>query len=286
MRILVSKVFIFLFLIGAAIASASSSSDCTLQRRNMSLDIDYNNQPIIAIGLPKSGTTSLHAYLKSIHPSIHSGHQELYEECPSKMFPIPAITLDDGNSTWSKISTPDPSFVKNKVCPFAFYIQKAIADGKKPFDYLQEKGLNTFAQLDVITYDHPRFPQLDVLDRIIDAYPNAFFIHHIREVNSHVSSIMRWGTMYERLKESGALRNLNQSNKAKTTQELLAEWIMWSREHIRSKFLERPGVRYLEVDLEAAENMAASSISIFVGARCIHKVEQKNQNTDHPAPNH
>eukprot|EP01031_Cornospumella_fuschlensis_P035744 gene35744-43357_t len=235
--------------------------------------------------MPKSGTTSLHLYLKSIDPSIRSGHQELAESCPQSIFPIPAITLDDKNSTWSQITAPDPSLVKNKVCPFAFYIQKAIADGKKPFQYLQEKGLNTFVQLDIITVDHPRFPQLDVLDRIIDAYPQAFYIHHMRDVHSHVNSLLRWGGMAERLKDSGVLRRLGQRDgaAAPALPELLAEWISTSREHIRSKFLERPGVRYLEVDLEAAEDMATSSISVFVGARCLHKMEQKNQTAGHAA---
>lgn len=267
----------------AVTPTTPSSSNCRLQRRNASLDIDYNAQPIIAIGLPKSGTTALDAYLKSIHPSIRSGHQEVFEACPSNMFPIPAVTLDDGNSTWPAIVKPDPSLVKNKVCPFAFYIQKAIADDKKPLEYLQAKGLNSFVQLDVITYDHPRFPQLDVLERIIDAYPNAFFIHHIREVSGHVSSIMRWGTMSERLKDSGALRKLSQIGQSTTLQESLADWIVWSRGHIRSKFLERPGVRYVEVDMEDAEDMAASTISIFVGARCVHRVEKNIQDTDRVA---
>lgn len=259
--------------------SSAKQTSCIIERHNKSVEIDYNQQPIIGIGLPKSGTTSLHAYFQTIHPAIHSGHQQVEAACPSKLFPIPPITTDLPNVTWSKVTHGDGAFTRHNKCAFAYYIQRAIADGKKPLEYLIKKGFNAFAQLDEITYEHPRFPQIDLIDQFLDAYPEAFYIHHIRNVSKHVSSIVRWGEMSKRIKLSGVMNREGRTiDPSHSIEQALADWILWHREFVRDKFLQRPGVRYIEVDLEAAEEMASSTISVFVGARCIHRVEQMNHN--------
>lgn len=274
--------FVSLFLLSTlwpAWLSNAKQVPCMIERHNKSVDIDYNKRPIIGIGLPKSGTTSLHAYFQTIHPNIHSGHQQVEDVCPTKLFPVPPIKTDLPNVTWSKITHGDIAFTRHNRCAFAYFIQKAIADGKKPLEYLIRKGFNAFAQLDEITYEHPRFPQIDLLDVFLDAYPDAFYIHHIRNVTKHVSSIARWGAMAERIRLSGVMNREGRiADPSQSVEEALADWILWHREYVRDKFLQRPGVRYIEVDLEKSEEMASATISVFVGARCIHKVEQKNHN--------
>eukprot|EP01031_Cornospumella_fuschlensis_P037108 gene37108-45043_t len=260
---------------------------CSIERLNRTVEIDYNKRPIIGIGLPKSGTTSLHAYFQTIHPAIRSGHQQIEDVCSPRLFPIPPIKTDNPNVTWSKVTHIDPAFGRHNRCAFAYYIQKAVADGKKPLEYLIKRGFNAFAQLDQITYEHPRFPQIDLIDTFLDAYPDAFYIHHIRNVSRHVSSIARWGAMAERIRLSGVMnREGRKTDPSQTVEQALADWILWHREYVREKFMQRPGVHYIEVDLEAAEEMASSTISVFVGARCIHHVEQKNHNAGFKYKNH
>eukprot|EP01031_Cornospumella_fuschlensis_P025648 gene25648-30978_t len=196
------------------------------------------------------------------------------------MFPIPAIATDVSNVTWSAILSGEGS---SGHCAFAYHIQRAVADGKKPLESLLDTGLNAFAQLDEVYWSHPRFPQVDLIDHILDAYPDAFYIHHIRNVTNHVASIMNWNDLSKRILASGIMsRQLSQgqsfskSSSEQSIEEMLASFILRHREFIRDKFLKRPTVRYLEIDLELAEEMASASISIFVGARCIHKMAKKN----------
>lgn len=241
--------------------------------------IDYQKHPIIAVGLPKSGTSSLAEFLNAANPRIHSDHQLLPCPKPNYLFPLPAVTVENG-VVWAAIHD---SQVIHNICENALFIQRAIADNKPPFHYLLlNTTRNAFVQI-----DHDAnlnwgivLPQLDAMNMILDAYPDGLYIHHIRNASAHASSIMRWGSMSQRLK--GALRRYPQIDSKASLEKQFEQWILLVREETRMKFLLRPLVRYLEVDVDDDPD-AAAKISIFVGATRFKGMPHINTNTKNPS---
>lgn len=246
--------------------------------------MDYSIHPIIAIGLPKSGTTSVYTFLTSLSPVIQSRHYATRGACNASMFPIPAILIPIHNHyrniTWPAIIRPADGY--NTFCPFAYYIQQAVAQGRRPLANLLARGLNSLVQLDLIDYTVSRFPQLDLLPHILDAYPDGLYIHHTRNASIHASSILTWNRLGERLEASGVLDMvyappnlleysiLPRSHKEQSNEAFLhsriVRWILHARAYVRHLVLQRPGLRYVEVDLEEDAEAAAANIAVLVGA--------------------
>ena len=117
--------------------------------------------PILNVGFPKSGTSSLHSYFKC------AGYKSRHSEAGTCMHKV----FDDieGNKT------------------------------KSPLDY-QCVGNNMIAtQLDSSRKGQCYWPQITLLDEIHHSVPNATFVLLFRDVRDWIRSINQWGTLRKRL---------------------------------------------------------------------------------------
>lgn len=92
-------------------------------------------------------------------------------------------------------------------CYVGVIMQRAIANGKPPLEYLVEKGFNVFSQLDVFLppYDISLWPQVDALKNLVDAYPKAYFIHtHM----SNWASVEEYADRLNKFPTAGLLNRL------------------------------------------------------------------------------
>jgi hypothetical protein len=101
------------------------------------------------------------------------------------------------------INEPDGCFV-------AVLVQRAIAEGKKPFDdMIRVGGYQAFTQIDITKPEQDElflWPQIDALQNIVDAYPEAYYIHtRHQEPSGHVSVLDSWNHYLKRLRMTGLL---------------------------------------------------------------------------------
>ncbi|KAJ1381070.1 hypothetical protein B484DRAFT_411831, partial [Ochromonadaceae sp. CCMP2298] len=148
---------------------------------------------VVAVGMPKSGTTSLFGFLNQLDGDYSATHWTS-KKCNHSMYPIPALRLQ--NVTWKAIEHGDNRTSNMEGhCYNGVQIQRAMVDGRPPLSYLMQNGINAVVQMDVITHDLNIWPQIDALEPILDAYPRARYVHHIRNITEHVSSINRWSDL-------------------------------------------------------------------------------------------
>jgi hypothetical protein len=126
--------------------------------------IEYWPNPIIVVGLPKSGTNSIASYFRCGGIERVSHHRCLNRACGS-------------------------------------IIRKNVLEGRKP---LSNTGrANVYAQMDV-EFDPTRglpcyFPQIEALEQIHAAHPQSTFILNTRNTTRWVESLRAWSGMDRRL---------------------------------------------------------------------------------------
>ena len=130
---------------------------------------------IFVLGMPKTGTTSLHeafvrAGLNSVHWALDQGKN---------------LSKDKQLRLWGAGS---------ECRLVGRLIDQAVSEGKEPLAYLpQVEALAEMngmfwkdkAQTTVQAY----FPQMDHLERLLEAYPNAYFILNVRNLDDWVKSV-------------------------------------------------------------------------------------------------
>ena len=176
-----------------------------------------NSSIIINLGMPKSGTTSLDFALKKLH--VKTSHQVYW--CDDKWTPLNKTTVG-GNftekivwpSVWKNIYV---STCQERCCFLGIEMQRAISQHLPPLQTLINKGYRAFTQLDVCYPNDPNvfyklssglciFPQVDALEDIVRAYPNALYIYtHRIKFSSHILSIRDYNGMLDRFKSAGYL---------------------------------------------------------------------------------
>jgi hypothetical protein len=219
-------------------------------------------QIIIGVGLPKSGSTSLNRYLNNCGAGIRSIH--FTSSCVRSVYPIPAVRVN--GVIWGALEVPElAGRLRGQQCTIAALFQRALADGQKPLEYVLKGNVNAVVQLDSDLGQMAVYPQIDALDIILDSYPNALYIHHIRKVTRHAASIIGWHDMAQRMQEKGTLGRFPGQNENKTIEENLIVWIETARDIVRSEFADRPEIKYLEVDIEGDAG-ASRKLAAFVGA--------------------
>jgi hypothetical protein len=229
-----------------------------------------NGHLIIQVGLPKSGTTSLMQGFDEL--GVVGSHWWFPpHECNhSAVDPIRAVSVSTNYmpSRWDHV--PELS-----GCFLGTMIQKAIADGHKPFHYILQHGahrnqsIQGFFQLDVcsVTPSHSfcRFPQVYALDQITEAYPNAYYIMTKRKsLEEHIASMHAWGDMVNRWKTHGYLDIFPGQSSAKTLLENGMLAVAGMENITRNFFRSRFQLKYLEVCLEdvGADQQIAQFLNI------------------------
>lgn len=231
------------------------------------------------VGLPKSGTTSIHDALRRLH--IKSAHFSV----PARFcnYPINEVTVG-GNSTkatiWHEVDFSDEPRVS---CYVGAVVQSNIAQKLDPMHSLIESGYRAFAQVDVCypSFNLNIWPQLDALEEIVEAYPDAYYIHTRRvEVEAHVASIEAWHKMLDRFKDAGMLHKYIPDDfkiyHNKTDFELGVIFVKAANTFTAEFFAHRPYLKFLDIYIE--DKNAAAKLGHFLG---IENFELLHDNTGH-----
>ena len=184
---------------------------------------------IFVVGLPKAGTSSLHTYLSK--SGIKSCHQ----------------TCRKNNSEVI------PTF---RICDNASKNQPLLAG----FDFV-----DAFTQLDWLLPCNKDlkcatcWPQLTLIPLLDKQYPGSKFILNTRNISNHVSSIMRWGNLAQRIQKNNVpFFSMTRG----TLEDNLAAWITSHNDFVRHFFFNSND--FVEIDIENSEE-AALSLNNFLG---------------------
>lgn len=183
---------------------------------------------IFVVGLPKAGTTSLHAYLTK------SGISSCHQNCRKGSVRIDTI----------------------KIC------QNAVLDEPllQGFEFV-----DAFTQLDILQPCDKNlncascWPQMNMIRALDKQYPGSKFILNARNISDHVDSIMRWGNLAKRIQANDA--PFFTKRKGPITQNL-AEWISSHNNFIRRYFANSRD--FVEIDIQNGTD-AAMKLNTFLG---------------------
>lgn len=203
---------------------------------------EYFNEthPIIVVGLPKSGTTSVTDFLRLF--GISGAHQFINLKYCSNIYPLPSLEVDN-KVIWKEIKTP------THKCFISELMQLAITKNKDPLHYLFKNDIYAITQMDAC-YEVDLWPQIDALSFLLNAYPNAYYIHTIRpNLTAHVNSILHWSDLSHRMKINGQLNRFIGQSPHLTNSENLQIFIQNAHRIVRHHFKRYPSYKYLELDL-------------------------------------
>jgi len=230
---------------------------------------------IILVGLPKSGTTAVHdTFLERGISSVHHHVEEhVHQLCPPDEFPIDGVTVG-GNATgrttyWHPVPAP------MHHCYVGNIVQRALVNGLSPLEYMTEKGVVAFCQLDVC---YPPsvclFPQFEAIEEITTAYPDAHYIHTRRiTVDVHVASLTAWKggdfhqqekeTLVDRLRVGGYLSMFPTQSANQSEVDNLKHFVRDVSKQTVGFFEKRPHLKFLDVAIE--DPNAGYKIGTFLG---------------------
>jgi hypothetical protein len=201
--------------------------------------------PIIVIGLPKSGTTSVTDFLQL--SGVKAAHQFINMKHCEGIWPIPAVKVDN-EVRWERVQTP------THKCFIGELIQLALSQKKPPLTYLFKAGFYAASQMDAC-YEVDLWPQIDALSFLMQAYPSAYFVHTIRDnITAHANSILHWSDLAHRMKTSGQLsRFVGQSSENSILQNIEV-FIHNSQRIVKHHFRRYPNLRFLELRVSDSDS--------------------------------
>jgi hypothetical protein len=229
-----------------------------------------DTHPIILLGLPKSGTTSVSQFLSNFN--IFNAHQSIGipSEACSEIYPLKQVTVDHGIIWKSKKTSPSPS-----SCHTSELIQAAISQNKEPLHYLFQNEIFAVTQLDTCLDSIDIWPQIDSLSYLLKAYPHAYYIHTIRNRIDHARSIKNWGNLSDRMAQNGHLSRFPEQSPSLSKEENLLIFIDKAREIVQQKFLhhspQSPSLNpsqiknYLELDV--SDPSAGIKLAMFLNLK-------------------
>lgn len=170
------------------------------------------------LGLPKSGTTTLHTALEKA--GVKSAHWEFYPR--------------------SGIGLRSHQFV-------GAYIYRHYLRGIDPLAGMKEWDAVT--QADLIVAPHSLWPQMDyaLLQKIRKHHPKCLFVLLTRDPAKVANSIIRWGDMHKRFMKMGAPWLTPVMAKSEAG---FHDWVVGHYERTRALFADDP--HFLEVDIADA----------------------------------
>jgi len=164
-------------------------------------------------------------------------------------------------------------------------IQSNIVNRLAPLHSLIESGYQAFAQVDVCypSFNLNIWPQLDALEEIVAAYPDAYYIHTRRvEVEAHVASIEAWHKMLDRFKASGLLHKYIPSYLHNTTDFALGLlFVKAANKFTENFFAHRPYLKFLDIYIE--DKNAAAKLASFLE---VENLELMHDNSGHYTKKH
>ena len=256
--------------------------------------LDQGEKLIILVGLPKSGTESMHTsfwtiHLKSAHWAINGNNKTL---C-TPYYPIESVSVGGNlttHTTYSKIVKKD----ENLPCYVGVVIQRALSNGLPPLHWLTKEGYIVFAQMDALDVPHDIYiwPQFEMLDEFFKHYPKAHYIYTRREfTNSHIASLNAYNGLLERFQKAGLLSKFEGQSESNSMFENGKIFIEKTREITLNAFKARPDIKFLDICIDCEHANVSEKINTFLGIKDFN-YEHKNTgrydkfHTASPTPPH
>jgi hypothetical protein len=235
------------------------TSVALLQKMNPKYKNLFNRtHPLLLIGLPKTGTTSLTGLLLSL--GVQVAHQYLNTKyCSEVSFPIPDVTVDN-NVTWKRVEKKAP------VCYVNHFMQHDLSkDLDDPLRSLFNTETYVVTQFDTCLDSLSVWPQIDALSFLLRAYPHASYLHSIRDPVAHVESILHWNDLSDRMNRTGLFNRFEgQSPTNKSKAKNIEIFIRKAQEIVRHQFEKYPSHKYLEIDMTKLSNASITELTKFL----------------------
>ncbi|CAJ1380669.1 unnamed protein product [Effrenium voratum] len=200
-------------------------------------------RPVVVLGLPKCGTTSLNdafvaAGLRSVHWALDVGKNS---------------KNDKQLREWG---TGSEERLVGRL------IQSAVMQNKPPFSLLPQ--VDAFAEINGLYWADRKkesvrafFPQVQYLQHLLQAYPDAHFILNVRDHGAWARSVSQHNDMQRRL----TLAELPNLPRGSGSAEELMAWAEWHHQRV-IKFATYSQVRFLRFDIDVH---GAAELSAFLG---------------------
>ncbi|CAE7901116.1 unnamed protein product [Symbiodinium microadriaticum] len=195
---------------------------------------------IFVLGMPKAGTTSLHeaflrAGLSSVHWALDQGKN---------------LSKDKQLRLWGDGSE---SRLVGRL------IEQAVSEGKEPLAYLPQ--VEALAEMNGMfwkdkakTTVQAYFPQMEHLERLLEAYPNAYFILNVRNLDDWVRSVNQHNDLRKRF-VCADLPGLPPQKGAKD--EELVEWVKAHQKRVLTLLPSRKAnLLHFNIDLHGSDELS------------------------------
>lgn len=198
----------------------------------MSVDESIGKHKIFIVGIPKCGTTSFHSFFNSL--GLKSGHWNVKEGFIGHI-----MTSNHMNG-------------------------RPLLSSLEDYDVLTQMDVNYEVEPGTI-YSH--WPQMSLLDTLINEHPDAYYILNTRNTASHVESLISVQKRHELL-EMCDIPGLP-SGKGKTRDEL-CQWVEWHQQYIRDFFGNKhPSIKFKEINIQKDD--VVNSLQSFLPIPLTHQ---------------
>lgn len=215
------------------------------------------DSPVIFLGIAKSGTTSLTHFFRNLNIGCHHWSMD------DKSFCLNNSVIRSARVENRIFWTSKHSMYRYSFCVVAMAIQAAIANKEKPLKYVLSNHTTVITQMDYCDKDSCVFPQIDSLNMIMDAYPNAYYVNNHRPIKDHSNSIMNWNDFAVRLENAGLLERFPGQAKVKERYEKVEIFLRYTYDKIQNAFKERP--HYKTLNLNLIHQNASDVLKKFLG---------------------
>jgi hypothetical protein len=189
-------------------------------------------KPILVVGMPKAGTTTIHSFFEQ------AGYNSVHWHCPR--------------------NTNGTTAAKTQSCGLC--IRKAIANSLPPLETCGQGAVEVWAQMDVQNSPSQcHFPQITDLERFHQEAPNATLILNRRNIERWVRSVEHWKLpQFRRVSIAERLARCPDGPVSANATDL-AEWHRIHIQRIRDFVQRHPSHALIEIDIEdptTAQRMA------------------------------
>jgi len=208
-------------------------SDSCFRARSDTIPTSLYNKlprPIINLGFPKMGTTSIHAFFGC------GNYSSMHYQC--------SPTYACGECMRRSVEEDLPPFAKCDHAPAEVYAQIDYYDTKNILHYL---------------------PQTELLEEIVHGYPNATFLLTFRSMDKWYDSVKNWYNMKQRMQMSN-ITGFPRC-KGKNLREF-SDWFCSHVRRVRELVAKNPSHSLVEIDIEDPGAGDRLSDIFGVDARC------------------
>lgn len=238
--------------------------------------------PILNVGFPKAGSTTLNDYFQCI------GLTTTHDQNGYMMF----------QSVKSNITLFFPLDEDKKI--------KLLKHFRSTRSYINRMKADAFMQLD-FNFERGYYPQISLLDEMHEEKPNSTFVFNFRPLNDWIGSVSRWFGMKQRFSQfevPGLIMTksqrmkiqkmyFNETFKGNKKAELelleirqLVRWWCGHVNHIRNYVKQYPSHKLIELDLYDTDETSKVLYDLFQGESYNGFETKPENNDDLPKKNH